>query len=282
MHFDTATVLGARHAAIATPSQDFGFEGRGPSNAYWGVVSDGCSQAGRTDLGSRMWALAAAGLLKTEHAPLEDAMQFEAAVLKAAAPLMAPLEPRDTFATLGVLWARENQVRIWLAGDGYVLARRMDGRFTLTCIEYTAQAPFYLSYLQQPGLTTRWKNETQGQVRRVVTNVFDADGELETLESVDQTEDLDKPWTWQANVDGDELAYVLLTTDGLGGAGKGLYQTARELAAVKSSEGEFLQRRLGKLARAWARDDTMPSDDLTITGAWLTPYPAKEEGPANG
>lgn len=267
MHTDTAILTGAHHVAAARPCQDYCAAGVMDTTRAWAIVADGCSTGGQTDLGARAWALAARAALRErpESEPTWQALQ--AAVLGRAHPRLQELEFADGYATLGVLTAHAGLVQATVFGDGALIARHLDGGITFVNLQYTDNAPFYLNYLRDAAVAAAWRAEYPGQVRRVVAHRFDDAGDLVALKTTD--EPAETPFHWTADVDADELELVMLTTDGIGDCGGGLFAAVRELAAVKTATGEFMHRRVAKLARQWARTDRMPSDDLAVAAIWL-------------
>jgi len=272
MHADTAVLTGSRHTAAATPCQDYAAAGTLPNGLTWGIVSDGCSTGGETDLGARAWALAAREVLKIYQdfdASTEDLQHL---ILEKAAPMLSLLELKDGYATLGIVQAQGKRIRATVFGDGALIARHLDGSITFVNITYTDNAPFYLNYLRQPELADAWRTQYAGQLRRVVTHRLDEGGALIELKTVEEAGGT--PWVWQGHVDNDELELVMLATDGATDCGNGLLATIAEFAAIKNPTGEFIKRRVAKLARGWQRTGHMPGDDLSIAAIWLSAEPA--------
>lgn len=270
MHTDSAVLTGTHHTAVAAPCQDFCLAGHKADRA-WAVVADGCSTGGMTDLGARAWALAARDLLRDEEWILDDPQGAQAVLLDYAEDSLRDLEFEDGYSTLGILAANGSRVRASFFGDGALLMRKTDGSMTLVNLQFTASAPRYLNYLRHGGAALNlWKEQYPGQELLVTTSRYDAEGVLLALGT--QALPADMPcWQWTADAQSVELDLVLVATDGVSSRKAGFIDTARELLSVKSSTGEFLRRRLGKLARQWAGDGSMPSDDLAVAGIWLGP-----------
>lgn len=281
MHADTAILTGSRHTAAATPCQDYATAGTLPSGLAWGIIADGCSTGQETDLGARAWALAAREVLKIFQDFDATAEELQHLILETAAPMLSMLEFADGFATLGVLQAQDKRVRATVFGDGALIARHFDGSITFVNLSYTENAPFYLNYLRKPERAEAWREHYAGQLRRVITQRLDATGALVDLKVTEESGET--PWVWQANVDADDLELVMLATDGATDCGDGLLATIAQFAAVKISAGEFIKRRVAKLAREWQKSGHMPADDLAIAAIWLGDIkPATTTGATHG
>lgn len=272
MHIDTAVLTGTHHLASAKPCQDYCLGGALASGRVWGAVADGCSTGGHTDLGARAWALALRETLVQEPEARLDEPQHLASLLARAEHLLESLAFEDGYATLGVLQASTSEVRATLFGDGVLIARHTDGAVTFVNVEYSDNAPFYLNYLRKPDCLEQWRLQYGSQERRIVHHLFDAAGELTRMTVLKGPPDV--PWVWVAQPQADDLDLVLLATDGALTTGAALFTAVRELAAVKSGAGEFMKRRLAKLARQWQKADQMPGDDLAVAALWLGSEPA--------
>jgi hypothetical protein len=271
MHADTAILTGTRHTAAATPCQDYTAAGALPDGRVWGVIADGCSTGGETDLGARAWALAAREVLKVLPDIDAHPQDLQELLLDYAKPMLSMLAHRDGFATLGVVQARDKDVRATVFGDGVLIARHWDGGITFINISYSDNAPFYLNYLREPAQVEAWRTQYPGQLRRVVAYRLDEAGEMVGMKVTEEPGET--PWVWSAHVDKDELDFVALATDGATDCGDGLLATVAQFAAVKNPAGEFMKRRIAKLARGWQKTGHMPGDDLAVAAIWLGELP---------
>lgn len=267
MHADTAILTGSRHTAAATPCQDYATAGTIPNGGAWAIIADGCSTGKDTDLGARAWALAAREVLKIFQDFDATAEELRHLIMETAAPMLSLLDNADGFATLGILQAQDKRVKATMFGDGVLIARHSDGSITFINLTYTENAPFYLNYLRKPELVDAWRARYGGQLLRVVTQRLDETGALIELKVTEHASDA--PWVWQANIDTDDLELVMLATDGATECGNGLLATIAQFAAVKNSAGEFIKRRVARLAREWQKSGHMPADDLAVAAIWL-------------
>jgi len=56
MFTDAATITGSHRFRLAEANRDHAIAGRTGEHTYWGIVSDGCSASGMTDVGARVVA----------------------------------------------------------------------------------------------------------------------------------------------------------------------------------------------------------------------------------
>ncbi|VTU42530.1 hypothetical protein H6P1_00214 (plasmid) [Variovorax sp. PBL-H6] len=274
MHTDHAVLTGSSHTAAATACQDYCLAGSAEGVA-WAVVADGCSSGGASDLGARVWALAARRVLIRAAGELLPAYELQRRVLERAEPLLANLSTEDGFSTLGVLQSDGALVRCCLFGDGVVIARHRDGGLSVWSVEYSANAPFYLQYLRDPALETAYDEQYRDQLRNCVRTRLDANGGVLGSDVCAQSSQA-PAWELTLDVKRQDLDAVFVCSDGLGTTKEGLEATAAAVAAVKNSTGEFVRRRVAKLARDWLKAGGMPTDDLAVAGIWLDREPGDE------
>lgn len=266
MHADYAVLTGARHTASAQACQDFCLAGADGARA-WGVVADGCSDGALSDLGARAWGLAARSVLQAQETATLDAQRLAAALHAAAQPALQGLAFEDGFATLGLLQVEGDLVRASFFGDGALLARHRDGAMTLVHLQYSANAPAYLNYGRRADVQAQWALRFARQDFLVATHRYDAGGACQG--TVTERLPAGGPWQWSADARRDGLELVLLASDGVASRPEGFVATARKLLAVRNPAGEFLRRRVGRLAREWSIARELPADDLAVAGAWL-------------
>lgn len=259
---DTGTRIGARHLANGQPLQDSTIafiEG----DAAVAMVSDGCSTGGNTEQGSKAWLRAAVKALRTHGMGFFDARMedIEKELLVMARHELLGMEQADGLATLGMAKLTPTTLTAALWGDGLLMAKCSE-EVHLWEVQYTENAPFYLSYVLNPdwglqGWLAQWPN----QLRRVVHRCYDLDGNLTAMD-VDErptSQGLGLKLTWEYPID---LEGVALLTDGavsfdslsaldlLGGLDNAL-----------DIRGPFVQRYIDSIAEH-------PADDLGIALLW--------------
>lgn len=262
MHSDAAVLPGKRHTNSALACQDFCMAG--PS---WAFVSDGCSSGGHTDIGARLWGLAAKQVLaQAEPAQiLLSTDDLKSQLLASGAPLLRLVSWADGLATLVILQATQDRLAATFFGDGTFLTLDGDGRYTVYNVGYEPSAPPYLQYELSGEDLDRFQATHGAVVRTVVVSTYDKDGELLNLSTEVGTLS-SAPYRVELDVAVNDLSMALVCTDGLATIGNSLGAAAGELLGVRSRAGQFLGRRLGALGKSWAKDGRYPSDDLAVAG----------------
>lgn len=250
--------MGTSHEAEGSCCQDYALAENG--RLPFAVVSDGCSTSGRTDIGARLWCLAARDTLSwsfTLDPPRIRALQFRDTV---------GVDIEDMDATLGFVKANEDgSMTTLLAGDG-VMAARTPTETEIVVVEWAGNMPGYPSYhgerkrlfIEQstalaklPYRFTRFA-VPDGSHTGVVVDGGECSAE-QGLKGISVK--------WAAHT---EIAAVM--SDGVGQvSGLDLQTVVTELLAFgPAREGAFARRRLNGALKRWAKDGHRPVDDISI------------------
>lgn len=272
VHADCAVLPGSSHLASAAPCQDYALahcDGR----TGWAVVADGCSTGGHTDIGARMWAHAAKQLLVEQGlAAMTSTRECAEALVQRAAPLLAPFDFSDGYATLAMAASDGVTARVQVFGDGVVAELKADGNLKIWDIRYERNAPRYLAYERSPFLLQQWEAAVAGSSLKVFVTEYSEDGALLHSEFL----------TWSAAdlvgvalpfADVQNTQALFLCTDGATSFdGASTFRSVFPLTQVKNPTGQYMQRRLGALARKWrAAGEPGPVDDLAVAALWFKP-----------
>lgn len=267
MHTDFAQITGTSHIQNATPSQDY-CAAMGAGVHAWAAVADGCSTGGHTDKGARAWLAALEQVLTRSAGTLLPRAELKRALLEGIDRFTPGLIEADLLATVGVLQVAGSQCLATLMGDGVLMLRHHNMDVSMYSLQYSENAPNYLSYDLNPLMAAAYDEQYGGQTRTVNYYRFDDTGAALKM-SIETEEARDAPWELAFDAERDEVELAVIATDGIASTAHGLHKAVMEVMSVKSPAGAFLKRRLGKLARTWPNDQLMPTDDLAIAGAWL-------------
>lgn len=235
------------------------------------VLSDGCSSSPHTDVGARL--LCRMALL---HGPL-DGTSYAKALLP---QLGLPSESLDATLLLAHWDPTTSSVRVFVHGDGLVVARRRDGTHLVIDTSYPSGAPLYPNYSTDLPRRERYAQEF-GTVRRITM----LDGDLK-----DETEaPLQNGGGWGSGVSSYEFPatlfdLVLLLSDGahtfhspvgrLGATEPIPFSTViGEMLAIKSFAGEFITRRAKKFLKDAAAKGWHHDDDFSVAALYLGEIP---------
>lgn len=263
MPTDAAFVIGTRHSAVADPCQDYARAGDG-----WVAVADGCSNGGHTDIGARVWVMAAKKVIEDDGvAILSTPGDFMQRVLAVGEEQMRPHPVVDGLATLAVGALVESNFHALLQGDGCVAVALSDGGLEYSEIAAPINAPLYPQYMLDAQHLDQWKKMVGGVHTQVRTFRYDDGGTLLSIKTAELNEDLFFARSWSTK----EAYAMLVCSDGVFSVpGKTPFDVLSELFSVKDPTGAFMQRRLAAIQRGWARrQEDQSTDDLAVGGVWL-------------
>lgn len=249
---------------------------RGIEPVPYVILADGCSAVPDSDLGARLLVLNARRLLHRFARAATNPRQRtilhgqlgERLVRRAARQTRdLGLDTAVLDATLLIAWCYEKTVYVHLYGDGCVAAQRADGSVVAIEIEYTENAPYYLSYRLDP--------ERRALYEAAINDPTTA----QRIHYRDQTrvtirrEPFDTPILF--NFDLAVFPRVMVATDGLHSFVNIITQerlnslvVARELLDFHHFDGAFVQHRLGEVLAGYRQKGVLNMDDIGV-GAFV-------------
>jgi hypothetical protein len=269
MQADSAFVIGRSHQDSARPCQDYALAGSA-GEIVWAIVSDGCSSGGHTDIGARLWSHAAQQVLIGSSDLPRSRDTLHTALQQQAAPLLQPFAAEDAYATLGLACSNGRQARAALFGDGLVAVLMRNGELHSWELQYELNAPRYLAYARVDAHLAGWQAMVRGSDISLRIQRHDAAGTM--LHDISHRYDAATyPGLWLGWDRIDTLQALLVCTDGAGSVpDQAAQDTLRQLLQIKNGTGQFMQRRLGAMARAWRKGQARPPvDDLAAAALWL-------------
>lgn len=269
MHADTFFTGGTGHKVC----QDYARSGRMlVDGRVYAIVSDGCSSSPDTDVGARVLSLSAAacieGNLPWRNTP--DSLRPRDIALIAMGRVPPPLSIRCLDATLLIAEETLDGVRVWVCGDGVIVAReRESGKLAVLDFDCGGY-PTYLTYTVDENRMARFLEEGHG--KRTVRKLQDGENHL-LLEDFPFKE----PYRGGAYVFEAPLQnfdFVALLSDGIHSfQQKGTldsipaFKVIERLMAFKSMTGEFITRRAKRfLQKECAELGWSHYDDFSIAG----------------
>lgn len=257
MNADSCFSIGWTHRVCQDYAQ------HGDRFGTFAVVCDGCSSSPDTDFGARLLARAAA-----EAFPGFD--QLESAIDKAAMWAQGiGLPSRAIDATLMLLRKDQDKVRVQVAGDGVVAARRHTGEIDYWEIKFPSGAPLYLSYRRNQERLDLYRVESAYLERYGVRWVTQyRDGKFIQHVGTELLGDCSYPvlvnWFWDHTFDPSEYDLVVAMTDGVESFQKRegtnlvsipVWNVVQQVMSVKGLTGEFLNRRVKRFLTKFCPDN---------------------------
>jgi hypothetical protein len=269
IYLDKATLIGSSHTRAASPSEDYADFRTKDDGSIIMALSDGCSSGVDSDLASRAWVH---GALNCVSLNLEDLYRER---LKAFPPRLM----KQDMATLVVarMTPQTNEIVIRIIGDGaYLTMRKEDDDivYVLRVISYSHNMPLYPAYLLKPVVFKEWcaQSENAEKVLHILTW---KGNDPENIEVSSLAMPLDGIYTEVLSMEA--INGLILSSDGitslkqqdnLPSEADRAILTAKELFRFKNTIGQFITRRMSRQAAEWIKSDNMPTDDLTLVGAY--------------
>jgi len=263
MVIDTFLTIGKTHKIC----EDYIISGTTPMPFI--ILSDGCSSSKGTDMGARLLCCLAKQYLKFRSEGIKSSFKPDHKEMGlwiihnaelSAKQLGLPKNSLD--ATLIIAYQNDPEnIRVHVYGDGCIVKFKNNGDYEFTEIDYSKNAPYYLSYLIDPERHILY-NE-MGQVKKETTWFVEA--------KLDSTSN-GYPYIWDSVYDFNinSMKGLLLTSDGFRSfveTNKGLVSFLKytpDFFNFKTTAGEFLKRRATIALRNLAKQDIENADDLSI------------------
>lgn len=254
MNANSAYYIGHEH----TICEDYALAEVDPYLAY-AIVCDGCSASQDVDLGARVLALSAKRTLRFDcEYPSEKFGRYTIQNAARVYDIFPSLHPQALDTTLLAAWVYNNTLTAYLFGDG-VLIHKAKTFVKSIHIQLTSGAPDYLSYLLDSGRMAAYK-AIKDNKKEVVTRVND----VVTTEIYEPF----KPFIYTCPVEeGDVIAVI---SDGINSFRRADYtpipwqDLVVEFTGFKTTEGEFVSRRISAFKRKCLKEGITFSDDISI------------------
>jgi hypothetical protein len=236
------------------------------------ILGDGCSSSPHTDIGVRLLVMGARQVLLNYLAarliPSADALAQEVVQHAYAALRLTGLPLASLDATLSVAFVYDGYAHVYLYGDGALIQVNLSGQSTLTAIQYSHNAPYYPSYRVDKTRDKDYRLKSQDHRKTVVINGQASHGTVLA------------PTYYRIAVM--ELSALVIASDGLDNVidtrqpkAMAREEVAGQFLEFTNANGAFVQRRLKRTLKQWAKQGIVNSDDLSV-GAMVFASPGGE------
>lgn len=268
--------------------EDYALAGTYNDMAY-AIVSDGCSSSNDTDIGARLLATIAKGVLKYLRdrdligAPDYNSIFRELVVRKCIEVKQSLGIPTDAFdATLLVSALYQNKIISLGWGDGYFIFVTNNNVKIIYDIHYSSGAPYYLSYEMSPSKKEAYK-DIYGQGIVTVNNLIIASDGSVTQNIANPSEKLFSESLYKEAY-APNMKFIILSSDGIGtyqddpkfpredGSEKKTYDASEiipQIAAYKNIAGEFVVRRMQRIKSDMDKNHIIHIDDVSCASLAL-------------
>jgi len=304
MKTDSAFQIGKTHDIC----EDFTLTGSLKStgdDAYYTIVSDGCSSSPNTDLGARILSYSIAEEIKNIYnnsANFMFSFNTDSCITRARTSLEALKVSQESLdATSLISYSVDNNTEVLVYGDGCVAIGFEDGRILVINFEFPNGFPFYLNY--QPEYSIRhgqwYKIQGQEYPCTITSSIINNDGSFLELDKECSPE-----FSFSANK---KSVSIFVRQDHYGGrvyfhAGENtslpkfmvsmsdgislFYETEdkgtslinsnidyrnviNEVLNFKNFNGKFMQRRLNRFIKFCQNNDWHHSDDISFSAIYF-------------
>ncbi len=264
---------GVLHTGNGKPCQDYAISGNFGEAAF-GIVSDGCSSGGNTDVGSRLISLATASAIrehwKTAPKMATQEIDFRRRVLTLGIRQLLGLETKDMLATCLYIYLTPRGGFAHVAGDGVIAFLNKKGDINMSCFEWNKNMPFYPAYAEdhyKSFVDAHGGDSTTGAFTQEDWQ-FSSEEEYKAGDKIFYSiEDGIRGITFPVSAKTiSDLAYIAVFTDGVMQIDNIDWKSAvKELTSFKSLTGEFAKRRMIRFIQNSRENGKGPIDDIAYS-----------------
>lgn len=247
--------IGYNHYVSGKPCQDYAIS-KQSNNMSCGIISDGCSTGGYTDVGARLISFITLDYF-TKNNPVIDNMlkekvcAYQMDELKYQKILLG-LNYEDLLATCGYIFVSPNgELIININGDGIIAVKLKNGNLFYYRLDWTNNTPVYpLYYLSDTNYII------PNDFKLVITsNVYP-----EHIASVDEVK---YGYSMGFLMSKYNIEYIAIFTDGICQIDQVDWKNAiRDFMNFKNGNGEFLKRKMIRQIKEYQKIGKGPLDDI--------------------
>lgn len=267
--------------------EDYAISGTYQDMAY-AIVCDGCSSSENSDVGARLMAHIAKGVimyLKDRNliGSPEFVNHFKELIVRKGIEVKNSLGlSTDAFdATLLVHIAFDSKILSIAWGDGYIMYKTKDSKHLVYDISFSTGAPYYLSYEMSTSKKQNYMDEYGEGTITIKNMTLSAEGAVEWERSITNpiiAESLYK------EAYASMISFATVASDGLGtyqdnpkgikedGTEKRKYKAIEiipQMMAYKTIAGEFVIRRMNRMKTDMAKANIIHFDDISCASIAL-------------
>lgn len=272
MQADAHFIIGSSHAAAGQPCQDYALAKVLDSHEAYAIIADGCSGGGKTDIGARLVALATAQAIEQNRSinakQLMPGVRHRQDDTFRIALSDLGLAREDLLATCGFVYVQGANKYVHVQGDGVAAWGLSNGNIQAVRIDWAENTPAYPSYRQDDFKAflahhgnmpaklslSYWHLTPDGQAYEYYRTSLSTRNGMHGV-------NLKVP---------DSASVVGVFSDGVTQVnGMDWTSAVRELMSFKTTNGEFVKRRLNRFSRDGGKSQYYPVDDLAYAAISL-------------
>jgi Protein phosphatase 2C len=244
------------------PCQDYAMSGGGKDFGA-AIISDGCSSGGKTDVGARIIAHSTAIALAITPRLEERGVDFNCRWADLRAKEALCLKHGDMLATCAYVAAQGNIVMSRIIGDGVAAGIDRIGRLFMNKIDWAKNTPVYRAYEAMDRYESFVSAHGGLGAQAITQHVHVRSGVLDEMIHHNTVE-------YALNgvcVDHDPSMFTFLAvfSDGVAQVdGMDWRDVVAELMNFKSTEGDFVKRRMNRFLKDCLKYGKGPIDDISM------------------
>lgn len=232
------------------------------------LLADGCSSSPNTDVGARLLAHTAAKIFSRDTFPTtrDEARAALGAVIHQAVVHVEHLglSSRCLDATLLISYVHNGELYILCKGDGAFVLQTKDLPPQYSQLFYPSGAPAYLSYWLNSERRAQYEKE-YGIDYRMTDYLVDSQGEIVEPEEIPIEDDV-----YFTHCSAENCLCISLLSDGCESfEDTPPLEAMRELTAFKNYKGVFVERRVRRALKTYAKNNIAHHDDVSVASIYL-------------
>lgn len=245
--------------------QDYAIHGKTES-IHYGIVSDGCSSAKDSDIGSRILCKIAEEFLISKYDYSLDIENnydlIESFILKKISKLNLKLPSETYYSTLIIFVANKDFIDVFIFGDGCIKVVKKDSEI-IKLFKYSKNAPYYLAYK----LNSEHK-KTYFETFKQVLEIKNKEMKDNQINSELIAKEVDEKIFYR--FENKDLISISIMSDGVESFQNEIKKDIEEIEIVqnitnyKNINGTFVDRRLKAFFRDCNKNKIQNKDDLSI------------------
>ena len=236
MNHDAVFIKGYSHEIC----EDYAY-----STKYKAVISDGCSSAENTDIGSRIVA-------RTNT--IENALDI--------ANKMSLDEESITATKLSLELLEDKTLQVDIKGDGFLIYKDLENNIILEEYNFVSNAPYYPAYDLNKDRKKLWLENFDNtlEIKKYINFILD-ENQLLPIQVDEKFKGIEKTIK--------DYQWCFIGSDGVFSFNTEIVNVLKELTNFKLKNGCFLKRRINKMIKKFNKEGIKNFDDIAIAGFWL-------------
>lgn len=259
---DSIFVIGNSHLTQGKPCQDYALSGIANGPSVFSVLSDGCSNGKRTEVGASLMAIAMKDAIRDDHR--FDAIQDKRNNVIEDIQRSINICKYDLLATCLSVVLTEEGGYVLVEGDGIIAIKQRNGGTWLRKFEWEKNAPWYPIYWHDPDMfITAHGGDTKALC---LTRELYYRSECHDIAQYPLYEAIHGIPVFIPKERLSDIEYIAIFSDGICQIdGMDWKDVATSLLSFKNTSGDFVKRRMNAFVKGLKQSGNKHQDDLSMS-----------------